>query len=176
MANVRRDVRLPRRYPVAMINYFFARQFSFFLIEYVALQIDFQHLHWSNHHVDSMDSGGGGLGWPRTSRPRVNSAIDVAGFLSQVKTSPANRMLLLFFTFTKKKKDENVLKNIFYLCRDRLFSAHLSSVLKSACACVFYRTSGLGSSRDNLMKSGNSRFSARLSEREKKRDPTRVAH
>ncbi|XP_053987606.1 uncharacterized protein LOC128880997 isoform X3 [Hylaeus volcanicus] len=41
-----------------------------------------QHLHWSNHHVDSLDSGGG-LGWPRTSRPRVNSAIDVAGFLSQ---------------------------------------------------------------------------------------------
>nr|XP_034171179.1 uncharacterized protein LOC117600202 isoform X6 [Osmia lignaria] len=41
-----------------------------------------QHLHWSSHHVDSLDSGGG-LGWPRTSRPRVNSAIDVAGFLSQ---------------------------------------------------------------------------------------------
>ncbi|XP_076282861.1 uncharacterized protein LOC143210125 isoform X7 [Lasioglossum baleicum] len=41
-----------------------------------------QHLHWSNHHVDSLDSGPG-LGWPRTSRPRVNSAIDVAGFLSQ---------------------------------------------------------------------------------------------
>ncbi|XP_019883336.1 uncharacterized protein LOC105252055 isoform X7 [Camponotus floridanus] len=41
-----------------------------------------QHLHWSNHHVDSLDSGGA-LGWPRTSRPRVNSAIDVAGFLSQ---------------------------------------------------------------------------------------------
>ncbi|XP_076161381.1 uncharacterized protein LOC143143693 [Ptiloglossa arizonensis] len=41
-----------------------------------------QHLHWSNHHVDSLDSGAG-LGWPRTSRPRVNSAIDVAGFLSQ---------------------------------------------------------------------------------------------
>ncbi|XP_017875895.1 uncharacterized protein LOC108622495 isoform X2 [Ceratina calcarata] len=41
-----------------------------------------QHLHWSSHHVDSMDSGGG-LGWARTSRPRVNSAIDVAGFLSQ---------------------------------------------------------------------------------------------
>ncbi|XP_043272022.1 uncharacterized protein [Venturia canescens] len=43
-----------------------------------------QHLHWSNHHVDSMDSGGGaGLGWPKTPRPRVNSAVDVAGFLSQ---------------------------------------------------------------------------------------------
>lgn len=41
-----------------------------------------QHLHWSSHHVDSLDSGGA-LGWPRTSRPRVNSAIDVAGFLSQ---------------------------------------------------------------------------------------------
>ncbi|XP_076232638.1 uncharacterized protein LOC143178080 [Calliopsis andreniformis] len=41
-----------------------------------------QHLHRSNHHVDSSDSGGG-LGWLRTSRPRVNSAIDVAGFLSQ---------------------------------------------------------------------------------------------
>lgn len=41
-----------------------------------------QHLHWSNHHVDSLDSGGG-LGWPRPTRPRVNSAIDVAGFLSQ---------------------------------------------------------------------------------------------
>ncbi|XP_019696060.1 uncharacterized protein LOC105181186 isoform X2 [Harpegnathos saltator] len=41
-----------------------------------------QHLHWSSHHVDSIDSGGA-LGWPRTSRPRVNSAIDVAGFLSQ---------------------------------------------------------------------------------------------
>ncbi|XP_043510626.1 uncharacterized protein LOC122528986 isoform X6 [Frieseomelitta varia] len=41
-----------------------------------------QHLHWSSHHVDSLDSGGG-LGWPKTSRPRVNSAIDVAGFLSQ---------------------------------------------------------------------------------------------
>ncbi|CAL7947071.1 unnamed protein product [Xylocopa violacea] len=41
-----------------------------------------QHLHWSSHHVDSLDSGGG-LGWARTSRPRVNSAIDVAGFLSQ---------------------------------------------------------------------------------------------
>lgn len=33
--------------------------------------------------MDSLDSGGA-LGWPRTSRPRVNSAIDVAGFLSQV--------------------------------------------------------------------------------------------
>lgn len=32
--------------------------------------------------MDSLDSGGA-LGWPRTSRPRVNSAIDVAGFLSQ---------------------------------------------------------------------------------------------
>ncbi|XP_044586445.1 uncharacterized protein LOC123266314 isoform X3 [Cotesia glomerata] len=51
-----------------------------------------QHLHWSNHHVDSLDSAGGGggaaggsssQGWPRSSRPRVNSAIDVAGFLSQ---------------------------------------------------------------------------------------------
>ncbi|XP_058800369.1 uncharacterized protein LOC131669486 isoform X8 [Phymastichus coffea] len=48
-----------------------------------------QHLHWSNHHVDSVDSGGGGGGggggfnWPKTARPRVNSAIDVAGFLSQ---------------------------------------------------------------------------------------------
>lgn len=42
-----------------------------------------QHLHWSSHHVDSLDSGGG-FGWARTSRPRVNSAIDVAGFLSQV--------------------------------------------------------------------------------------------
>ncbi|XP_034942068.1 uncharacterized protein [Chelonus insularis] len=45
-----------------------------------------QHLHWSSHRVDSLDSavgGGGGLGWPRSSRPRVNSAIDVAGFLSQ---------------------------------------------------------------------------------------------
>ncbi|XP_032677092.1 uncharacterized protein LOC116846808 isoform X4 [Odontomachus brunneus] len=41
-----------------------------------------QHLHWSSHHVDSLDSGGA-LGWPRTPRPRVNSAIDVAGFLSQ---------------------------------------------------------------------------------------------
>ncbi|KAG6800381.1 hypothetical protein HZU73_04260 [Apis mellifera caucasica] len=41
-----------------------------------------QHLHWSSHHVDSLDSGGG-FGWARTSRPRVNSAIDVAGFLSQ---------------------------------------------------------------------------------------------
>lgn len=41
-----------------------------------------QHLHWSSHHVDSLDSGGA-LGWPRSSRPRVNSAIDVAGFLSQ---------------------------------------------------------------------------------------------
>ncbi|KAK0094800.1 hypothetical protein PV326_009958 [Microctonus aethiopoides] len=49
------------------------------------------HLHWSNHRVDSLDSatagggggGGGGLGWPRSSRPRINSAIDVAGFLSQ---------------------------------------------------------------------------------------------
>ncbi|XP_072746015.1 uncharacterized protein [Anoplolepis gracilipes] len=41
-----------------------------------------QHLHWSSHHVDSLDSGGV-LAWPRTSRPRVNSAIDVAGFLSQ---------------------------------------------------------------------------------------------
>ncbi|XP_076656240.1 uncharacterized protein LOC143360924 isoform X2 [Halictus rubicundus] len=41
-----------------------------------------QHLHWSNHHMDSLDSGPG-LGWSRTSRPRVNSAIDVAGFLSQ---------------------------------------------------------------------------------------------
>ncbi|XP_076674379.1 uncharacterized protein LOC143372222 isoform X2 [Andrena cerasifolii] len=41
-----------------------------------------QHLHRSNHHVDSSDSGGG-LGWLRASRPRVNSAIDVAGFLSQ---------------------------------------------------------------------------------------------
>ncbi|TGZ51119.1 Fibronectin type III domain-containing protein 5 [Temnothorax longispinosus] len=41
-----------------------------------------KHLHWSSHHVDSLDSGGA-LGWPRTSRPRVNSAIDVAGFLSQ---------------------------------------------------------------------------------------------
>ncbi|XP_046425279.1 uncharacterized protein LOC124304579 isoform X2 [Neodiprion virginianus] len=41
-----------------------------------------QHLHWSNHHVDSLDSAGG-LGWPRPTRPRVNSAIDVAGFLSQ---------------------------------------------------------------------------------------------
>ncbi|XP_074106280.1 uncharacterized protein LOC141532021 isoform X4 [Cotesia typhae] len=51
-----------------------------------------QHLHWSNHRVDSLDSAGGGggaagggssQGWPRSSRPRVNSAIDVAGFLSQ---------------------------------------------------------------------------------------------
>ncbi|XP_008548893.1 uncharacterized protein LOC103572189 isoform X2 [Microplitis demolitor] len=50
-----------------------------------------QHLHWSNHRVDSLDSaaggggaaGGGSQGWPRSSRPRVNSAIDVAGFLSQ---------------------------------------------------------------------------------------------
>ncbi|XP_032456023.1 uncharacterized protein LOC100679723 isoform X12 [Nasonia vitripennis] len=42
-----------------------------------------QHLHWSNHHVDSVDSGGGGINWPKTTRPRVNSAIDVAGFLSQ---------------------------------------------------------------------------------------------
>lgn len=33
--------------------------------------------------MDSLDSGGG-FGWARTSRPRVNSAIDVAGFLSQV--------------------------------------------------------------------------------------------
>ncbi|XP_031850330.1 uncharacterized protein LOC116435176 isoform X4 [Nomia melanderi] len=41
-----------------------------------------QHLHWSNHHMDSLDSTAG-LGWSRTSRPRVNSAIDVAGFLSQ---------------------------------------------------------------------------------------------
>lgn len=41
-----------------------------------------QHLHWSSHHVDSLDSGGA-VGWPRASRPRVNSAIDVAGFLSQ---------------------------------------------------------------------------------------------
>nr|KAF7408927.1 hypothetical protein H0235_013779 [Vespula pensylvanica] len=41
-----------------------------------------QHQHWSNHHVDSLDSGSG-LGWPRPTRPRVNSAIDVAGFLSQ---------------------------------------------------------------------------------------------
>ncbi|KAJ8686430.1 hypothetical protein QAD02_022224, partial [Eretmocerus hayati] len=43
-----------------------------------------QHLHWSNHHVDSVDSGGGGgTNWSKTTRPRVNSAIDVAGFLSQ---------------------------------------------------------------------------------------------
>ncbi|XP_023288565.1 uncharacterized protein LOC105703806 isoform X2 [Orussus abietinus] len=47
-----------------------------------------QHLHWSNHHVDSVDSGGGAgsgisSGWPKQTRPRVNSAIDVAGFLSQ---------------------------------------------------------------------------------------------
>ncbi|XP_014614777.1 PREDICTED: uncharacterized protein LOC106792774, partial [Polistes canadensis] len=41
-----------------------------------------QHQHWSSHHVDSLDSGSG-LGWPRPTRPRVNSAIDVAGFLSQ---------------------------------------------------------------------------------------------
>ncbi|XP_015595792.1 uncharacterized protein LOC107267993 isoform X2 [Cephus cinctus] len=41
-----------------------------------------QHLHWSNHHVDSLDSGGG-ISWHRPNRPRVNSAIDVAGFLSQ---------------------------------------------------------------------------------------------
>nr|XP_033325837.1 uncharacterized protein LOC117219502 isoform X8 [Megalopta genalis] len=41
-----------------------------------------QHLHWSNHQMDSLDSGPG-LGLPRTSRPRVNSAIDVAGFVSQ---------------------------------------------------------------------------------------------
>ncbi|XP_012216831.1 uncharacterized protein [Linepithema humile] len=41
-----------------------------------------QHLHWSSHHVDSIDSTAA-LGWPRASRPRVNSAIDVAGFLSQ---------------------------------------------------------------------------------------------
>ncbi|XP_066588585.1 uncharacterized protein [Prorops nasuta] len=40
-----------------------------------------QRLHCSNGHVDSFDSGG--LGWPKTTRPRVNSAIDVAGFLSQ---------------------------------------------------------------------------------------------
>ncbi|XP_063973628.1 uncharacterized protein LOC135160704 isoform X15 [Diachasmimorpha longicaudata] len=44
-----------------------------------------QHLHWSSHRVDSLDStgGAGGMAWPRASRPRVNSAIDVAGFLSQ---------------------------------------------------------------------------------------------
>ncbi|XP_015118298.1 uncharacterized protein LOC107041973 isoform X2 [Diachasma alloeum] len=44
-----------------------------------------QHLHWSSHRVDSLDSTGGtgGMAWPRASRPRVNSAIDVAGFLSQ---------------------------------------------------------------------------------------------
>lgn len=47
----------------------------------------FQHLHWSNHNVDSLDSGGG-IGWPRATRPRVNSAIDVAGFLSQVNNKP----------------------------------------------------------------------------------------
>ncbi|XP_011335576.1 uncharacterized protein LOC105278287 isoform X2 [Ooceraea biroi] len=41
-----------------------------------------QHLHWSNHHVDSLDSAGAAA-WPRVTRPRVNSAIDVAGFLSQ---------------------------------------------------------------------------------------------
>ncbi|KAH0955642.1 hypothetical protein HN011_000885 [Eciton burchellii] len=41
-----------------------------------------RHLHWSSHRVDSLDSGGA-AGWPRPSRPRVNSAIDVAGFLSQ---------------------------------------------------------------------------------------------
>ncbi|XP_063973617.1 uncharacterized protein LOC135160704 isoform X4 [Diachasmimorpha longicaudata] len=43
------------------------------------------HLHWSSHRVDSLDStgGAGGMAWPRASRPRVNSAIDVAGFLSQ---------------------------------------------------------------------------------------------
>ncbi|XP_043472042.1 uncharacterized protein LOC122504834 isoform X3 [Leptopilina heterotoma] len=41
-----------------------------------------QHLHWSNQHVDSVDNGGG-VTWPRPSRQRVNSAIDVAGFLSQ---------------------------------------------------------------------------------------------
>jgi len=34
--------------------------------------------------VDSIDSGGALGGWSRTTRPRVNSAIDVAGFLSQV--------------------------------------------------------------------------------------------
>ncbi|KAK1133539.1 hypothetical protein K0M31_011343 [Melipona bicolor] len=46
------------------------------------MNVGISHLHWSSHHVDSLDSGGG-LGWPKTSRPRVNSAIDVAGFLSQ---------------------------------------------------------------------------------------------
>lgn len=51
---------------------------------------NFQHLHWSSHHVDSIDSGGA-LGWPRTSRPRVNSAIDVAGFLSQVSHNRAGK-------------------------------------------------------------------------------------
>ena len=39
--------------------------------------------------MDSLDSGGG-LGWPKTSRPRVNSAIDVAGFLSQVRCNRMN--------------------------------------------------------------------------------------
>lgn len=40
--------------------------------------------------MDSLDSGGA-LGWPRTSRPRVNSAIDVAGFLSQVSSNRAGK-------------------------------------------------------------------------------------
>ncbi|KAF7988990.1 hypothetical protein HCN44_007300 [Aphidius gifuensis] len=52
-----------------------------------------QHLHWSSHRVDSLDSANGGvvgaaggtgsMAWSRSSRPRINSAIDVAGFLSQ---------------------------------------------------------------------------------------------
>ncbi|XP_051156901.1 uncharacterized protein LOC127278959 isoform X3 [Leptopilina boulardi] len=50
--------------------------------QHACSQQNLQHLHWSNQHLDSMDSGGG-VTWPRPSRPRVNSAIDVAGFLSQ---------------------------------------------------------------------------------------------
>ncbi|XP_011503347.1 PREDICTED: uncharacterized protein LOC105366553 [Ceratosolen solmsi marchali] len=42
-----------------------------------------QQLHWSNYHMGSIDSCGGGVNWPKTNRPRVNSAIDVASFLSQ---------------------------------------------------------------------------------------------